>query len=124
MEWQMSSIIIGALLFVSGYTLGRVSKTLEVARESRARWTPDPKISDADIEAAIRAKNTIQAIKLYRRSRRSHSESTCAVEAGVRRPRVAGRRSPSGSTIVRIGHGDIRDRILRRLIDRFACIHR
>jgi ribosomal protein L7/L12 len=89
MEWQMSSIIIGALLFVSGYTLGRVSKTLEVARESRARWTPDPKINDADIEEAIRAKNTIQAIKLYRqRTGAGLREAKQAVEALAQRINV------------------------------------
>jgi ribosomal protein L7/L12 len=82
MEWPMSDIIIGALLFVGGYALGRVSKTLEIARESHARWTPDPKISDADIEAAARAKNTIQAIKMYRqRHGAGLREAKQAVEA-------------------------------------------
>ncbi len=66
MDWYTSHIIIGALLFVGDYALGRVSKTLDITREACARWTPNLNIDDADIEAAIRAKNKVEAIRLYR----------------------------------------------------------
>jgi len=66
LEWNTSGIIIGALIFVSGYSLGRVVKTLETAREARARWTPNPMIDEAAIEAAVRAGQKTEAIKLYR----------------------------------------------------------
>jgi len=89
MEWHTSDSIIGALLFVGGYALGRVSKTLDIARETRARWTPNPNIDDADIEAAIRAKNKIEAIRLYRqRNGASLKEAKRAVEAIAQRINV------------------------------------
>jgi len=89
MEWHMSNSIVGALLFVGGYTLGRVSKTLDIARETRARWTPNPNIDDADIEAAIRAKTKIEAIKLYRqRTGADLKEAKQAVEAIAQRINV------------------------------------
>lgn len=89
MEWHMSNSIVGALLFVGGYVLGRVSKTLDIARETRARWTPNPNIDDADIEAAIRAKNKIEAIKLYRqRTGAGLKEAKQAVEAIAQRINV------------------------------------
>ncbi|MBB5358411.1 ribosomal protein L7/L12 [Rhodanobacter sp. ANJX3] len=85
----MSNSIVGALLFVGGYTLGRVSKTLDIARETRARWTPNPNIDDADIEAAIRAKTKIEAIKLYRqRTGAGLKEAKQAVEAIAQRINV------------------------------------
>jgi ribosomal protein L7/L12 len=89
MEWHMSNSIVGALLFVGGYALGRVSKTLDIARETRARWTPNPNIDDADIEAAIRAKTKIKAIKLYRqRTGAGLKEAKQAVEAIAQRINV------------------------------------
>ena len=89
MEWHMSNSIVGALLFVGGYALGRVSKTLDIARETRARWTPNPNIDDADIEAAIRAKTKIEAIKLYRqRTGACLKEAKQAVEAIAQRINV------------------------------------
>jgi ribosomal protein L7/L12 len=89
MDWHMSQIIIGALLFVGGYALGRVSKTLDVARETRTRWTPNPNLDDADIETAVRAKNKIEAIKLYRqRTGAGLREAKKAVEAIAQRINV------------------------------------
>jgi ribosomal protein L7/L12 len=89
MEWHMSNSIVGALLFVGGYVLGRVSKTLDIARETRARWTPNPNIDEADIEAAIRAKTKIEAIKLYRqRTGAGLKEAKQAVEAIAQRINV------------------------------------
>ena len=89
MEWNTSGIIIGALLFVSGYALGRVSKTLQTARETRARWAPNPSIDDATIEAAVRAKKKLEAIGLYRqRTGAGLKEAKQAVEALAQRINV------------------------------------
>jgi len=66
MDWNTPGIFIGGLLFIGGYALGRVSKTFETMRESRLRWTPELTIDDADIEAAVRARKKVEAIKLYR----------------------------------------------------------
>lgn len=89
MEWNTSGIIIGALLFVSGYTLGRVSKTLETAREARARWAPNPNIDDDAIEAAVRAGKRVEAIRLYRqRTGAGLKDARQAVEALAQRINV------------------------------------
>jgi ribosomal protein L7/L12 len=86
MEWTTSHIIIGALLFVGGYALGRVSRTREIAREARPRWMPNPGLDDADIEAVVRTKNKIEAIKHYRqRTGAGLREAKQAVEAIARR---------------------------------------
>ena len=86
MAWNTPGIIIGALLFVSGYALGRISKTLETAREARARWTPNPNIDDAAIEAAVRARKKVEAIKLYRqRNGAGLKEAKQAVEVLAQR---------------------------------------
>jgi len=89
MDWHMSNNIIGALLFVGGYALGRLSKTFDIARKTRARWTPNPNIDDADIEATIRAKTKIEAIRLYRqRTGAGLKEAKQAVEAIAQRINV------------------------------------
>ncbi|HWX67038.1 MAG TPA: hypothetical protein VNZ27_11500 [Rhodanobacter sp.] len=62
MHWDAASVVFGIFLFIAGYQLGHV----RAARESRKRWTPNPNISDANIEAEIRAGRYIEAIKLYR----------------------------------------------------------
>jgi ribosomal protein L7/L12 len=89
MEWNTSGIITGALLFVGGYSLGRVVKTLEMAREAHARWAPDPGIDEATIEAAVRAKNKVEAIRLYRlRTGAGLKDAKRAVEALAQRINV------------------------------------
>jgi len=86
MEWSTSGIIVGVLLFVGGYSLGRISKTLETVRETRARWKPNPAIDEAAIEDAVRAKNKIEAIRLYRqRTGVGLREAKRAVEALAQR---------------------------------------
>jgi ribosomal protein L7/L12 len=66
MHWSTPNLVIGVLLFVAGYLLGRVSKVFDASRKAQAGWTPDNSISDTDIEAEIRANRTVEAIKLYR----------------------------------------------------------
>lgn len=53
-------------VFMAGYLFGRASATRASVRHARAAWKPNPAISDADIEAEIRAGRKIEAIKLYR----------------------------------------------------------
>lgn len=89
MEWNTPWVIVGVLLFVVGYTLGRVSKTLESVREARARWVPDPAIDEAAIEAAVRARQKIEAIRLYRqRTGAGVKEARRAIEALAQRINV------------------------------------
>ena len=89
MDWHMSHIITGALLFVAGYAFGRISKALAIARDSRARWTPNLNIEDVHIETAVRSGNKIEAIRLYRqRNGAGLKEAMQAVEAIAHRINV------------------------------------
>jgi ribosomal protein L7/L12 len=82
MNWTAPEILVGILLFIGGYFVGRAGKTSERLRQQSRQWTPDPGISDSQIEAAIRAGKKIDAIKLYRqRSGAGLKEAKDAVEA-------------------------------------------
>ena len=86
MQWTMSDIVISALLFISGFWLGRASKVLQALRIVPSQWQPDPSISDAEIEAQIRAGRPIEAIRLYRRrSGAGLKEARQAVDTMARR---------------------------------------
>ncbi|HEY1588613.1 MAG TPA: hypothetical protein VGG00_02680 [Rhodanobacter sp.] len=67
MHWNTIGSFAGIFcVFMVGYLLGRTSAARAAARHARAAWKPNPAISDADIEAEIRAGRKIEAIKLYR----------------------------------------------------------
>ena len=86
MQWTTSDIVIGALLFISGFWLGRTSKVLQASRIAQSQWQSDPSISDAEIEAQIRAGRPIEAIRLYRRrSGAGLKEARQAVDAMAQR---------------------------------------
>ena len=86
MQWTTSDIVIGALLFICGFGLGRASKAFDAARIAQSQWQPDPSISDAEIEAQLRAGRPIEAIRLYRRrSGAGLKEAKQAVDAMAQR---------------------------------------
>lgn len=86
MQWTMSDIVVGALLFIGGFWLGRASKAFDAARSAQSQWQPDPSISDAEIEAQLRAGRPIEAIRLYRRrSGAGLKEAKQAVDAMAQR---------------------------------------
>lgn len=66
MDGNWPGIGVGTLLFTAGFWLGRASRALDASRAARQASTPDTGPIDADIEAAIRARRTVEAIKLYR----------------------------------------------------------
>ncbi|MFC5525174.1 hypothetical protein ACFPPA_05400 [Rhodanobacter ginsengisoli] len=86
MRQDVTSILIGLLLFVAGYLLGRFGARMASTRRSRRAWKPNEAISDAEIEAEIRAGRQIDAIKLYRRRDGSGlKEAKQAVDAMIAR---------------------------------------
>ncbi len=79
MQWSLTSTMIGLLIFLAGYQLGRLRGRISSAR---AAWKPDPDITDEQIKAELRAGRKIDAIKLYRqRDGSGLKEAKPAVEA-------------------------------------------
>lgn len=80
MDWNLTSAIIGGLLFFTGYRIGHSRGRVASGRD-RA-WQADPNISDEDIKAELRAGRKIEAIKRYRqRSGAGLKQAKEAVEA-------------------------------------------
>jgi hypothetical protein len=88
-------LLVGAALLVIGFVLGRV--TAPKLRSTLVYEPPRPRVSDRDhgiridpqIEAALRAGNKIEAVKLYRKAHGTGlKESKDAIDAlSARRPR-------------------------------------
>ncbi len=84
MSFDPGTVAFCVALFLAGYALGRSSASNGASRASRATWKPDPSITDAAIEAEIRAGRKIEAIKLYRqRGGSGLKEAKQAVEAMI-----------------------------------------
>lgn len=66
MSIDLGNVAVWLALFLAGYGLGHFSASSASSRASRAAWKPDPSITDAAIEAELRAGRKIEAIKLYR----------------------------------------------------------
>lgn len=82
MSLDLGKVASWIAVFLAGYGLGRFIESRTSARASRAAWKPDPSITDAAIEAEIRAGRKIEAIKLYRqRDGSGLKEAKQAVEA-------------------------------------------
>jgi len=70
-----------ALAFVAGFQLARI-----IYRRTSVPTTPQRDISESDIDAALRARQTIEAIKLYRqRTGCGLKEAKAAIEARTAR---------------------------------------
>lgn len=82
MSHDLGSITFWISLFLAGFGLGRFSASSGLSGAPRTPWKPDPSITDAAIEAEIRAGRKIEAIKLYRqRDGSGLKEAKQAVEA-------------------------------------------
>lgn len=80
MHWDLSAIIVGALLFFAGYRIG-YSRGVQ-PRGINPSHQLNANISDEDIKTALRAGQKIEAIKLYRqRSGATLKDAKTAVEA-------------------------------------------
>lgn len=79
-------MLIGRLLFVAGYLLGRFGWGMASARRSHMVWKANPEIRDAEIGAEIRAGRQIHAIRLHRQRDGSElMQASQAVDAMIAR---------------------------------------
>lgn len=91
MHWDLTALIIGALLFFAGYRIG-----FSRGRRPPSTFQTSPRqidISDEHILAALRADRKIEAIKLYRQRHgaglKQAKEAVEAIEAGIGHARSA-----------------------------------
>lgn len=85
MDWNLTTAIIGAVIFYAGYRLGY--RRGHAVSGFDQTWRPDPNISDEDIKTELRAGRKIEAIKLYRQRSgvglKEAKDSVEAIDAGM-----------------------------------------